>query len=446
MPPLLFFLLILLKLAFAPGSLCAIELAGDQSLFTTKGYIRMGLGASEDGNTQAKFIAPGAQSKYRLGNEPDTNIEIEFDYRWYVEKAETYCDASPYTEFVFMLDTFAAHGNESDLEMDNVAKAYINFANLIGDNIDVWAGRRRYYRKDIHLNDHFWLNPGQGAHAGVGIEGMRLGPGILRVALFRFEDEDVQPLTPFDQEPGLLNSEILDLRVTDIVSNKNGALSLWGQLARREDNNDPGFGTENGYAAGFWHKQVEMFGNDSQNRFAVTFRQGAAMVQGTFNGRPVRENFSTGYDLDESYVWEINNDLLIDPGGLFAVQWGLVLREENRGITPAGGSGDTLMWYSTGVRPIFFLSDHVNIAWENGIDYVDNEPLGVDGYVFKSTLALQVASGREYFSRPVFRIFTTGAWWADDFVGLVGDAPGDAPYGDDDHGWTVGAQVETWWN
>lgn len=36
----------------------------------------------------------------------------------------------------------------------------------------------------------------------------------LSLTLFRFEDEDVQPLTPFDQEPGLLNSEILDLRVT----------------------------------------------------------------------------------------------------------------------------------------------------------------------------------------------------------------------------------------
>ncbi len=418
---------------------------GDQSVLTTKGYFRMGLGASEDGKTQAKFIAPGAQSKYRLGNEPDTNIEIEFDYRWYVEKAETYTDASKFTEFVFMLDTYAEHGNESDLEMDNVAKAYIYFANLIGDGIDVWAGRRRYYRKDIHLNDHFWLNPGQGSHAGVGIEGMRLGPGILRVALFRFEDEDVPGLGPFEEDTGLLNSEILDLRVTDIVSNKNGSLSLWGQLARREDNNDLGFDTENGYSVGFWHTQGQLFNSESQNRFAVTFRKGAAVVQGTFNGRPVRENFDSGYDLDDSYAWEVNNDLLIEPGGPISMQWGVVIRQEKRGVTPEGGSGDTVMWYSTGVRPIFFLTDHVNIAWENGIDYVDNEPLDVSGYLFKSTVALQIAPSSEYFSRPVFRIFTTGAWWSDDFVGLVGNSPGTAPYGNDDHGWTVGAQVDTWW-
>jgi maltoporin len=432
-------------LVHAPFTLFAADLLRGQGVLTTSGYFRAGIGASEGGATQAKFIAPGAQSKYRLGNEPDTNIEIELDFRWYTEAAGRRGESAPYSEFVFMIDSYAEHGNSDALEMDRVAKAYIVFANMIGKGIDVWAGRRRYYRKDIHLNDHFWLNPGQGSQAGAGIEDIRFGPGTLKIALFRFEDTGVKGLPSFETETGLLNSEILDLRLTDIPLTQDGALTLWGQLARREENENLGFETQDGYALGLWHRKEGLFGGDSRNRFAVTFRQGAAMVQGTFNGRPVRENFSTGYALSDSYALEINNDLLYETGGPFSVQWGVVLREDNRGVTPAGGAGDTVSWYSTGLRPVFYLTDHLSLAWETGVDYVENEPLAVDGYLLKSTLALQVAQSRGYFSRPVLRVFFTGAWWSDAFAGLVGSAPGDAPYGDEDHGWTLGAQVETWW-
>ena len=43
------------------------------------------------------------------------------------------------------------------------------------------------------------------------------------------------------------------------------------------------------------------------------------------------------------------------------------------------------------------------------------------------------------------RFFITLADWDDEFIGLVGNIPGDAPYGNDSNGWTLGAQTEVWW-
>ena len=43
------------------------------------------------------------------------------------------------------------------------------------------------------------------------------------------------------------------------------------------------------------------------------------------------------------------------------------------------------------------------------------------------------------------RFFITLAEWSDEFKGLVGTAPGSAPYANDTQGWSVGAQAEVWW-
>ena len=85
------------------------------------------------------------------------------------------------------------------------------------------------------------------------------------------------------------------------------------------------------------------------------------------------------------------------------------------------------------------------MAFEVGLDYVDNEIIDAEGNLLKSTLALQLAKSRGYYSRPVLRLFGTYATWSDAFRGLIGNSPGDAPYGDDTSGWTIGTQIEAWW-
>ena len=58
----------LLALALAAPQVQALEFTG---------YMRSGAGGSENGGTQSCFQLPGAQSKYRLGNECEQYIELD---------------------------------------------------------------------------------------------------------------------------------------------------------------------------------------------------------------------------------------------------------------------------------------------------------------------------------------------------------------------------------
>ncbi|MDQ2696847.1 MAG: carbohydrate porin [Pseudomonadota bacterium] len=391
------------------------------------GYIRTGVGSSEAGERQADFQAPGAQAKYRLGNEANTYYELAVDYRY--RFADPEADDTPYFQTYFMTADSQPFGSDEELGLDITQQLYVNLVGVV-PGISLWFGRRYYDRKDIHLNDHFWLNTGQGAEFGGGVEGINVGDARLKVAAFRLED---------DQPGPTLNSASIDLRLSDIQVSDKGFLTLWGLWVRRDG--DAGLPDRDGFGIGFWHDQADLLELVGTNTFSVTLRRGAAVPQGTGNPNPVRED--QGFDLGDALAWEVTNNLLIEPNQRFSMQWGVVLRSEDRGRR--GVKGDTIRWYSTGVRPIYYFSDHLNLALEMGLDHVDNEILGVEGQLAKTTLALQIARDRGYFSRPVLRLFGTYAAWSDDFRDLVGNSPDGAPYGDDTSGWTFGTQFESWW-
>lgn len=116
-------------------------------------------------------------------------------------------------------------------------------------------------------------------------------------------------------------------------------------------------------------------------------------------------------------------------------------RQEDHGT--AGNS--KFNWASTGVRPIFYFSKHVNLAFEAGIDYIDDKIANRKGSLTKFTTALQLSADRGFFSRPVLRVFVTLADWSDALKGSIGNEPGNAPYATETQGWSVGAQAEVWW-
>ncbi|MFP2923948.1 carbohydrate porin [Pyxidicoccus sp. 3LG] len=393
------------------------------------GYIRAGLGTSRSGATQAAFMAPGARAKYRLGNEPETYFELGADGRYLLGDSEDPNRRS--IQGYFLTAGYAPMGRSFELGVDDIAQAFFAFDNFL-PGYRVWLGRRYYERKDIHLNDYFWLNPGQGAHAGLGVDRRFAGGSELKAVVFRLEDLDAS-------EGGVLNSTTLDLRLAALRTHEGGALTLWGQYALRHENTSPAYRERDGFGLGFWFDQEQLLGRNIKNTVAVLYRHGAALTQTPTNARPVRED--QGYDLERARAWELNNNLLLEMDARWSLQWGLVLRWEDRGL----GGEDSVRWFSTGTRPLYYLSDYVHVGLELGYDYVDNEPLARRGGLTKATALLQLSKGRGYFTRPVLRLFATGAWWSDAFRGLIGTVPEGAPYGSGTWGWTVGAQVEAWW-
>lgn len=238
---------------------------------------------------------------------------------------------------------------------------------------------------------------------------------------------------------GTLYSDSHDVRFTRLEANDGGTLSLWGQWVRRAAQEALGFEEKFGYGIGVSHDQKGVLGGS--NTLAVTYRKGAAVVQGTRNPNSVRED--QGYDLDRSSMWEVNNNFLVEPSDKLAMQWGAVARVLDFGRK--GRAGNMLRWYSTGVKPIYRFTDRVNLATEFGVDYVDDEYRDLKGSVRKYTIALQLTGDRESDDRPTARLFFTKATWSEEIKGLTGTSLGDAPYGGVTEGWTAGVQLEASW-
>lgn len=396
------------------------------------GYFRAGLSASESGETQASFAAPGARAKYRLGNEADTFGEVGIDYRQKYEEG--------YFQTLIMLDGFSQNGSGKNFEFDGVPQLFVNAVDIIAPGIDIWVGRRYYQRMNIEINDYFWLNTAQGSEFGAGVEGLPgLAGGHWDIAILRYQDTGVNAVSAGDAVTGSVNSTGLDVRLSDIPLSEHAKISFWGQYNQRHKNTELGYDSQGGVGIGFWHLQDQVLGG--RNRFSFTYRDGAVMSQTKVNARPVRED--QGYDLSRSSVIEFNNDFLYDQTDRLSFQWGLIYRKERFGVT--GTRGDTVTWYSSGIRPIYYFSDHVNMAIELGYDYIRDNIQDRKGSVRKATLALQLSKGRGFFSRPALRAFVTYAGWSEDFVNLAATAADGNPYADESSGWSLGLQVETWW-
>ena len=127
------------------------------------------------------------------------------------------------------------------------------------------------------------------------------------------------------------------------------------------------------------------------------YRRGAAMVQNDFNSRAPTE--LEAYDLDEAWSLEANNDFFVEMAPRWSLQWATVARYEDTGHPgfDENGTGESILWLSTGIRPMFYIKPKFNLAWESGIDYIDNQRIGAKG-VSRNGAWRPASSGRG--SRP----------------------------------------------
>lgn len=412
----------------------AVELSWQDQELSFHGYGRTSLATSEGGNTAAHFIAPGAGAKYRLGNESDTQLRLRLDYN--NRGAE---DSSPYLKGEVAVEDYQQFGNTREFKLNQIPKANIMLANINESGASLWLGRRWYGRKGSYINDYWWLNSGQKAHVGAGVEGVALFGAELNVAGFYHRDEGVEGVGAYGSNKGTLRSRTLDVRWEGMSLNRNQQISFWALYADRPKDSTLGYEDENGLGVGMWLDSLNVF--EGKNTFAVTYRKGAAMTQNTYNSKPIREN--QGYNLDRAFMWEINNTWLLDNQTDYAVQWVVLARQENFG--QSGVKGESIHWFSTGARPTFYLNQFWSIATELGLDYVDNDIVGVKGPLAKLSLALQLSPSKGFVSHPALRLFGTYAVWGSELEGHIGGVPDNAPYAEQSSGWNIGLQVEHAW-
>jgi maltoporin len=407
--------------------------------FEFHGYIRSGYGLNSAGGQQVPFQAPGADAKYRLGNETETYGDYIFVNNW-LNPQHNSDKAWMKTEVLLEVitanaATFANFPGSTGNDQFRSREAFVQCGNVLGNHPDAkfWAGQRYYRRVNIDIDNYYSLDM---AGYGGGVEDLNVGVGKLAVAFIGAARPDI-----VTQNGNLAKSNI-DVRLYDMKA-PGGRLGVWFDYAASKGGTItaatvPGstsvttIPTTDGYAFGFRHQRLEWHGG--YHAFSVQYGTGAA------------SNFSSGgYGttipnptpyINNSRQLLVIEEVLLQPNDKFAVM-PIFLYQRTKDGNP---QHDWNQWVSFGARPEVFFTKYISLAFEGGFDHTHSRGQ-YDGWLRKFTIAPQIGAGRKYFSRPVLRAFLTYASWSDGFRGFVGGAP----YLKRTNGLTYGVQAETWW-
>jgi maltoporin len=416
-----------------------VKLQEQVQSFEFHGYFRSGYGLNSDGGQQVAFQAPGADAKYRLGNEAETYGEFIFVNNWLNPEQNT-DKAWIKTEVMIEANTsnyasYANFPNGTGNDQFRLREAFVRAGHIFESQPDAkfWAGERYYRRQHIEINDFYPLDM---SGYGAGAEDVNVGIGKLAVAFLAGARPDI-----VTQNGNYAKSNI-DVRLYDLKG-PAGLWAVWFDFATAKGGTaqngstlpvGTAFPSVNGYAFGFRHQRLEWHGG--YHAFSIQYGKGAA------------SNFSTSLDNPSPFLAHaerllIAEHLLIQPSDRFAVMPIFIFQRKKDG-QPGHGFND---WASFGVRPEIFFNKYLSLAFEAGFDHTEgfvttaNGNTQFDGWLRKFTIAPQIGAGRKFFSRPVLRVFLTYANWSNGFRGLVGGIP----FEDRTSGLTYGVQTETWW-
>lgn len=421
-----------------------------QDFIDINGYFRAGYGRDDKGGPQVAFQAPGAFSKYRLGNEAENYGELTFGKNFYVPRLfkpdGTGLDAdSPTGPLARIQATVSIYNPYQDLlnsgDTDfGLPEIWGSIGNVVASqpSMKFWAGSRYYRRHDIHISDFFFYNM---SGTGGGIEDFQLPVGKLALAWIGASSSsgfsDLPVPDPANQAG--FSKANWDLRWYDVplplgkgefglvYARADSGLDAMGNSAPNSD----------GVAFTFLHTRDQFLSRDGVNKFSLQLGTGAATTftsgfetfatnGGTFI-RPDDRN-SWRFRATEHFTANVNDYFSIGPAVVYQ-------------FSDYKEHGGRVHWVSAGVRPVLHFNKYLSLAGEAGVDWVENESTSTGGPLWKLTLAPQVSLGGRFMSRPVIRAFVTYAQWADDFVGQVGGND----YQNASQGLTYGVQMEAWW-
>lgn len=432
------------------GAACAAlgsQVAVADENFEFAGYLRAGTGQNSEGGDQVCFQVSGAGSKYRLGNECEVYSELSFRYlAWQDDDSDGFFKINTLLAFVVP--------GEEDFEETEPAfrTAWIQGSNLFDGVLEgttFWAGKRFYYRNDIHINDFFYW--GQGASIGGGIEDLDVGFGKFAFAwlmntkddTYNFQtvvlDPDGVPTGELRDEAGspIPNNDRslqrFDFRLLSMPVNPGGLLDL-GFDYRYSNESEDDFNGNDGFMVNVQHFQ-DIPGLNGYNKGAIQYGQGAGANLNDF-GNDEQDSDNETWRFVNQFVWGSDDAVNGRWSGMFAFVY-----EDRDWEQEFGGEQK---WLSLGVRPIYSFSDHVHLAVELGWDQVDPDE-GDERELTKITIAPFLARGRGFFKRPDIRLFLTYADWNDaaQEAGVI--TSGESPFGTSTDGWTYGVQAEAWW-
>lgn len=394
---------------------CALfALSGAAQALEFSGYVRSGVGDSVEGGTQSCFQLPGAQSKYRLGNECEQYIEL--DLRHDLLKL----DDGSVISVEGMAQLYNEYGHTPEFTGDHgfarMNQMYAEWSKMPALNGgSFWAGRRFYKRNDIHISDFYYWNQ---SATGFGLDEVMIGDRKYSYVFSRKDN--------YDQKP-YINRH--DFNVGGFQTNPGGEVEVGVSYIDKPDSTD----AHSGWALAMQHKQMEFLGG--VNTLALQYGEGPGTGLG-YTGDPTLDDSSKSWRVVEFFDWQVTPRF----GGQFEV----VYQKDTR------PDGDDQNWLSVGVRPSYAITEQFKLVTELGRDQV--EAPGGTRKLTKFTIAPTWSpAGPGFWERPEIRLYYTYASWNEAAQRAAsqmaaGSALSDTgAFGSDLHGSNFGVQIEYWW-
>ncbi|MEY8710572.1 maltoporin [Mangrovibacter phragmitis] len=389
------------------------------------GYLRSGIGVSSDGGMQE-----WQKNKLgRLGNETDTYGELELGSQVYKKN-----DVSFYLDSMVSMVSDGSNDNETTIGNDaqfGLRQLNLQIKGLVPGDKDavIWGGKRYYQRHDLHIIDtKYWNISG----AGAGIENYSLGPGAVSFAWIRGDANDVDYRVNNDNN---VNINYLDLRYAGLKPWQGSWVEVGIDYAMPNPTN-----TQKSYG-GLYDADngVMLTGEISQDMFG-----GYNKLVVQYANKGLAQNmvsqgggwYDMWNDTSRATGYRIINTGLIPITERFSLNHVLTWGSANN-IT---ATTDKTRLISLVGRAQYQFTNYVRGIGEAGAFY--QKDTYNDGSNYKQsgekyTIALALADGPEFMSRPELRIFAS--YLTD---GEKRDTFRDNTASDT---WNYGVQVEAWW-
>ncbi|MCW0313903.1 Sucrose porin [Pantoea ananatis] len=416
--------------------------ASSEDGFEFHGYARSGLlmNSSATKTQGGPTVTPAGETGGhvgRLGNEPDTYVELNLEHKQTLENGAT-------TRFKAMLADGQRTYNDwtassSDL---NLRQAFVELGQLptftgAFKDTTVWAGKR-FDRDNFDIH---WIDSDVVFLAGT-------GAGIYDM---KWSDQAHSNLSLYGRTFGdIENNDNTAQNYILTTNNFYGPFQLMLSGMRAKDNDDRldvnGLKVKGDAANTGLHALVGLH-NDS----FYGLREGSAktaVLYGHGLGAEVKAIGSDGALLPDADTWRLASYGITPLGGGWHIAPAVLAQSSKDRYV----KGDSYQWATANMRLIQGLTENFEMQYEATYQYMDLRPEGfnqrsaVNGNFYKLTVAptLKASNVGEFLKRPEIRLFATWMDWDHRLDNYArGDAFGSSGF-EAGGEWNFGVQMETW--
>ena len=420
------------------------------------GYFRAGAQASTQGG-EVYCLGNGNKGHKvgRLGDECDTYAELTLNQEVY-NKANN----------KWTVNTIVAYGTAEgnrDLQGDSwqgvggtgpwngqrlsIRELWTGYQTDAG--YQIWAGKRFYQRKDIHLLDLYYLN---NSGYGAGIEGIDVGMGNLAFAVTKWANDGT---SDYNRNVYKLDARWNGIPVGPLGNLDASVIYALPFISEQQEANAAGNARANRANSGALvtldlNTAVNSDSVNLMNHFVVQYGTNGFGYIGS-NDNHAGDNYSP--DIDDTGVRVINWGTL--DAGNFGLGYSLIWAHVDNGDDHPAADGVNFTtprsgWtYSIVLRPEYKWTEFTRTTLELGYSaqktngWVANTKYE-DPDVYKVTLAQQFTPGKGFWTRPAIRFYVSYIG-GDEFANGWNPGYKNKNKDGDEHQITVGTQVEAWW-